>query len=59
MGKIQVNNNMFYCELSSSHNFNIIGITVSICKVHNFEAIYIYNDVMNIQYSVGKVFGSR
>ena len=40
-------------------NVDIIVITVSMCKRYDFETIYTSNDVMNIHYAVGKIFGSR
>ena len=55
--KVKVNNNIFYFELSIKPNAKIIVITVSMCKRHNFETIFISNDVMNIKYAIGKGFG--
>ena len=37
MTKVQVNNNIFYYELSSKPNVDIIGITVYIRKRNNFK----------------------
>ena len=59
MTKIKVNNNIFYFELSIQPNVDIKGITVSMWKWHNFETIFTYIDVMNIQDSIGKFFGSQ
>ena len=36
---------------------NIIYITLSIWKRHNFETIFTSNDVLNIQDSIGNLFG--
>ena len=35
---------------------DILGIPVSMCKNHAFEAILTSNGVMNIQYEIGKIF---
>ena len=51
-------NNIFYYELGSKPNVDILGITVSMYKQHNFETIFTSNNIMNIQYAIGKVFGS-
>ena len=59
MTKVQAKKNIFYFELSSKQNVDIEGITVSMQKKHQFETIFTSNDVMNIQYGIGKVFGSR
>ena len=40
-------------------NVDIIGIAVSMWKHHNFETTFTYDDVMNIQYSIGKGFRYR
>ena len=58
MKKLQVNKNMFYFELSSKPNVDILGIIVSMWKQLYFETIFNSNDVMNIQFSVVKIFGS-
>ena len=39
-------------------NVDIIGITVSIWKIYDFETIFTSNDVTNIQDAIGKYFGS-
>ena len=57
MTKVQVNNNIFYFELSRKTNFDILGITVSMWKYHDFETIFTYNYVTNVQYFIGKGFG--
>ena len=57
--KVQVNKNIFYFGLISTPNVDIIGITVSMCKYHDFENIFTSNDIMNIQDAIRKVFGSR
>ena len=57
MTKVQLNNSFFYYELTSTTNSYIIGITVSIWKQHNFETIFTFNDVLNIQYDIGNGFG--
>ena len=56
---VQVKKWMFYCKLSIKNNIDIIGIIVSIWKRHKFETIFTYNDVLNIQDTIGKRFGSR
>ena len=48
----------FYFELSSKPNGDILGIAVTMWK-KDFETIFTYNDVMNIQDSIEKGFGSR
>ena len=58
MTKVNVNQNMFYFELSSKPNVDIYGITVSIYKKREFETIFTSNYVMNIQYEIGEGFGS-
>ena len=40
MTKVQVNNNIFYFELNSKLNVDIIGITVSTWKRHNLKTIF-------------------
>ena len=57
MTKVQVKN-IFYPELSIKPNVGILGIKVSMWKQYDFGTIFTSNDVMNIQYSVGKGFGS-
>ena len=57
MTKVQVNKNIFNFELISKPNIDIPGITVYMWKQHDSETIFTFNDVMNIQYSIGKVFG--
>ena len=37
----------------------IIGITVSMWKLYGFENVFTSNDVMNIQYYIVNVLGSR
>ena len=59
MTKVQVNRNIFYFELISKPNVDMIGITVSIWKQQNLETIFTSNYVMNIQYAIRKGFGSR
>ena len=54
-----MNNNIFYYEISRKPIFYIIGITVSMWKQHNFETIFTSDDVLNIQYAIGKGFGYR
>ena len=48
-----------YLELSSKHNVDILGIKTSTWKQHDFETTLTYNDVMDIQDEIGKVFESR
>ena len=36
----------------------MIDITVSMWKNHESETIFTYNDVTNIQYVIGNIFGS-
>ena len=50
MTKVQVNNNIFYYELSSKHNVYILGIKLYMLKWNNFETIFTYNDVLNIPF---------
>ena len=54
MKKLQVNKNIFSFELSGKSNVDTLGITVHMWKRHEFETIFTYNDVMNIQYVIGK-----
>ena len=58
MKKVQVNKHILYFELSSKPSVEILGVKVSMLKQHDFETIFTYNDVMNIQYDIGKGFGS-
>ena len=58
MKKVQVKNN-FYFEFISKPNVDTIVITVYMWKQYDFETIYISNDVVNIHYTIGKVFGSQ
>ena len=57
MTELQVNNIFFCYELSSKHNVYIIGSTLYIWKQHIFETIFTFNDVLNIQYAIGKGLG--
>ena len=52
-------NNIFYFELSSKPNIDIIVIVVSMWKQHEFETILTSNYATNIKYSIEKWFGSR
>ena len=58
MTKVKMTKNIFYFELNSKPNVDILGITVFLSKQHNFETIFTSNDVMNIKFSIGKGFGS-
>ena len=58
MTEVQVNKIIFYFQLNSKPNDGILGITVSMWKRHGFETIFTSNDVMNIKYTIGNVFGS-
>ena len=49
---------IFYFELSSKPNFDIIYIKFSKWKKHNFETIFTSIGAINIQYGIGNVFGS-
>ena len=51
--------NIFYFEPSSKPNVDIIGITVSMWKIHSFGTIFTSNDIMKIQDDIGNGFGSR
>ena len=51
--------NIFYLEPNSKSNVDIHGITVFMWENHDFETIFTSNDVINIQYVIGKVFGYR
>ena len=57
--KLQVSNKIYYYGVSSKPNVGIIGISVSMRKQHNFEIIFTSEDVLNIQYAIGKGFGYR
>ena len=59
MKKVQVNNNIYHYEVIIKPNVYIVGITVYIWKQHSFETIFSYDDVINIQYSVGNGFSYR
>ena len=59
MTKVQVKKSIFHFELNSKPNVYIDGIVVSMREKHYFEAILTSNDVMNIQYEIGKGFRSR
>ena len=59
MNKVQMNKNIFYFELGSQNSFNIQHITVSMLKIHELETIFTSYYVMNIQYAIGMIFGSR
>ena len=53
-------NNKIYCyEFSSQPNVDLIGITLYMCNQHVFETILNFDDVLNIQDYIGKIFGSR
>ena len=54
-----MNKNIFYFKLSIKLNVDIDGIIVYMWGKHEFETIFTYNDIMNIQYGIGKGFGSR
>ena len=56
MKKLQVNKSIFYFKLSSKNNVDILGITVSMWKQHDFETILNFNDVMNIQVAIVNAF---
>ena len=57
--KVQVKNNIYYYEVSSKPNVDIIGITVSMRKQHIFETIFTSDDFLKIQDTIGKGFGFR
>ena len=59
MTKVQTNKDIFYFELNSKTIFDIIGITVSIWKQHDFETIFTSKYVMNIKCAIGKGFQFR
>ena len=44
-----MNKSIFHFELSNKPYVGILGITVSMWTLHDFETIFTYNDVMNIQ----------
>ena len=50
MTKVKVKNNVFYYELSSKPNVDIIVITVYLWKQHNLETIFTSNNVMNMKF---------
>ena len=52
-----MNNIVFYYELSSKPNVDIICTILYMCKQHNFEIIFTYIDVLSIEYIIGKGFG--
>ena len=54
-----MNKNIFYFELSSKTIFYILDIAVSMWKHHDFETIFTSNDVMKVQYVIGKIFESE
>ena len=49
---------MYLYEVSSQHNIDVLGIILSMWKIYNFETIFSYYDVLNIQYVIGKEFWS-
>ena len=55
--KLQVNNNIYYYEVSSKPNVDSIGITLSMRKKHNLKTIFTSYDVLNIQDAIAKGFG--
>ena len=57
MTKLQVNKHIFYFELSSKPHVDTIVIKVSIWRRNYFETIFTSDDLVNIQYAIGKVFG--
>ena len=59
MKKSEVKNNTYHYEVSSKTIVDIIGITVFMWENHKFETIFTSDDVLNIQYAIGKLFGSR
>ena len=56
MTKLQVNKHIFYFELSSKPHVDTIVIKVSIWRRNYFETIFTSDDLVNIQYAIGKVF---
>ena len=59
MTNIHANKSIYYYEVSSQPNVELIGIILYMWKNHNFETIFDYDDVLNIQYFIGKGFGYR
>ena len=59
MTKLQVKNSIYYYGVSSKPNADIIGIIVSMCKHNIFKTIFTSDDVLNIKYAIGKIFGYR
>ena len=57
MKNLQVENIIFYHEPSIKPNVDIIVTKLCMWKQYNFETILTYNDVMNIQDTIGKGFG--
>ena len=57
MKKVKVNKTIFHFELGFKPNVDIIGIIVSMWKRNDFETIFTSNNVMKIQYTIGKGFG--
>ena len=55
--KLQVNNNIYYYEVSSKPNVDSIGITLSMREKLNLKTIFTSYDVMNIQDAIAKGFG--
>ena len=55
MTKVQVRNNIYYYEVSIKPNVDIIVIVVSMWRQHKSTS----DDVLKIQYDIGKGFGSR
>ena len=47
--KVHVNYNIYYYEVSSQPNVDLICIAVSMRKQQNFETIFNSDDVLNIQ----------
>ena len=56
MTNVKVNKNIFYFELSSKPNVDILGISFYMWKQHDFETMFTSNDVMKIQNYIGKEF---
>ena len=60
MTKVQVNKNIFHFKLSSKTKILIyLVLQYLFGGKHDFETILTSNGVMNIQYGIGKGFGSR
>ena len=59
MTKVQTKNNIYYYEFSNKSNFDIIGITLSMWKQHNFKTIFTSDNVLNIKYFIVKGLGYR